>query len=74
MYQKPFVEFFASSAIVEKLEKVIGTVKGVVDFLAGNHAVRRNCCLSHISYETITYFVIGRANLRPVCERLSGMR
>jgi methylenetetrahydrofolate reductase (NADPH) len=42
VYQKPFVEFFASEAIVEKLEETIGTVKGVVDFLAGNRAVRPN--------------------------------
>jgi hypothetical protein len=40
VYQKPFVEFFADEAIVEKLEEAIGTAKGVVDFLAGNRAVR----------------------------------
>lgn len=42
MYQKPFVEFFASEAVVDKLEDAVGTVKGVVDFLAGNRAVRPN--------------------------------
>ncbi|KAH9066364.1 methylenetetrahydrofolate reduct [Lactarius vividus] len=36
VYQKSFVEFFASENIVERLEKAIGKVKGVVDFLAGN--------------------------------------
>ncbi|KAI9446165.1 methylenetetrahydrofolate reduct [Lactarius indigo] len=36
VYQKSFVEFFASENIVERLEKVVGKVKGVVDFLAGN--------------------------------------
>ena len=39
MYQKPFVEFFASTAVVERLERTIGKVKGAVDFLAGNNAV-----------------------------------
>ena len=39
MYQKPFVEFFASTAIVERLEGAIGAMNGVVDFLAGNNAV-----------------------------------
>lgn len=48
MYQKPFVEFFASEAIVDKLEVAVGTVKGVVDFLAGNHAVRLNYLPPHI--------------------------
>ena len=40
MYQKSFVEFFASEDIVEKLEKAVSNVKGVVDFLAGNNMVR----------------------------------
>jgi hypothetical protein len=39
VYQKPFVEFFASTAIVERLERVIEAMNGVVDFLAGNNAV-----------------------------------
>ena len=39
MYQKPFVEFFASAAIVERLERAIETMDGVVDFLAGNNMV-----------------------------------
>lgn len=39
VYQKPFVEFFATTAIVERLERAIGTVDDVVDFLAGNNAV-----------------------------------
>jgi hypothetical protein len=39
VYQKSFVEFFASTAVVERLESTIGKVKGVVDFLAGNNAV-----------------------------------
>jgi hypothetical protein len=39
VYQKPFVEFFASPAVVEQLERAIGKVRGVVDFLAGNNAV-----------------------------------
>ena len=39
MYQKPFVEFFASAAIVERLERAIKTMNGVVDFLAGNNVV-----------------------------------
>jgi methylenetetrahydrofolate reductase (NADPH) len=39
VYQKPFVEFFASAAVVERLERAIGKVNGVVDFLAGNKAV-----------------------------------
>ncbi|KAI0247948.1 methylenetetrahydrofolate reduct [Lactifluus subvellereus] len=38
VYQKSFVEFFASSAIVERLEGAIGEVKGTIDFLAGNNA------------------------------------
>jgi hypothetical protein len=42
VYQKPFVEFFASEAVVDKLEDAVGTMKGVVDFLAGNRAVRPN--------------------------------
>jgi methylenetetrahydrofolate reductase (NADPH) len=42
VYQKPFVEFFASEAVVDKLEDAVGTVKGEVDFLAGNRAVRPN--------------------------------
>lgn len=43
MYQKPFVEFFASEAIVERLERAIKSMNGVVDFLAGNKAVGLNC-------------------------------
>ena len=39
VYQKPFVEFFASTAIVERLEKAIETMNGAVAFLAGNNAV-----------------------------------
>jgi len=56
VYQKPFVEFFATEAIVDKLEAAIGTVKGVVDFLAGNHAVRLSSLLStsHFSHEAMT--------------------
>jgi methylenetetrahydrofolate reductase (NADPH) len=38
VYQKPFVEFFASEAIVERLERAIETMNGAVDFLAGNKA------------------------------------
>ncbi|KAH9993822.1 MTHFR-domain-containing protein [Russula vinacea] len=38
VYQKPFVEFFASEAIVERLERAIKSMNGVVDFLAGNKA------------------------------------
>jgi len=37
VYQKPFVEFFASAAIVEKLEKAVVGVNRVVDLLAGNN-------------------------------------
>src|SRR6266702_1191924 len=40
VYQKAFVEFFASENIVERLEKAVEKVKGVVDFLAGNKMVR----------------------------------
>jgi len=40
VYQKSFVEFFASENIVERLEKAVEKVKGVVDFLAGNKMVR----------------------------------
>jgi hypothetical protein len=47
VYQKPFVEFFASTAVVERLERAIGKVKGVVDFLAGNNAVGYNCDSPH---------------------------
>ncbi|KAF8261074.1 methylenetetrahydrofolate reduct [Lactarius quietus] len=36
VYQKPFVEFFASEEMVERLEKAVEKAKGVVDFLAGN--------------------------------------
>jgi len=39
VYQKPFVEFFASTAVVERLERAIRRENGAVDFLAGNHAV-----------------------------------
>ena len=44
MYQKQFVEFFASTAVVERLERAIGKVKGIVDFLAGNN---QNCDPPH---------------------------
>jgi hypothetical protein len=47
VYQKSFVEFFASKAVVEQLERTIGKVKGVVDFLAGNNAVGYNCDPPH---------------------------
>ena len=53
VYQKPFVEFFVTEAIVDKLEAAIGTVKGVVDFLAGNHAVRLS------SLPPTSYFTLG---------------
>jgi len=36
VYQKSFVEFFASEDIVERLEKTVEKAKGDVDFLAGN--------------------------------------
>jgi hypothetical protein len=39
VYQKPFVEFFASAAVVERLERAIGKVDGAMDFLAGNKVV-----------------------------------
>ena len=39
MYQKPVVEFFANAAIVERLERAIETMDGVVDFFAGNNVV-----------------------------------
>jgi hypothetical protein len=42
VYQKPFVEFFASAAIVERLEKAIETMNGAAAFLAGNNAVGWN--------------------------------
>jgi hypothetical protein len=47
VYQKPFVEFFASTAVVERLERAIGKVKGAVDFLAGNNSVGWNCDPPH---------------------------
>ena len=39
VYQKPVVEFFANAAIVERLERAIETMDGVVDFFAGNNVV-----------------------------------
>lgn len=58
MYQKPFVEFFASPAVVDQLEGAIGKVKGVVDFLAGNNAVSYNC---DPPYDHLFYHSEGRA-------------
>ena len=40
VYQKSFVEFFASEEIVEKLKKTVEKTNGVVNFLAGNKMVR----------------------------------
>jgi hypothetical protein len=70
VYQKPFVEFFASTVVVERLERAIGKVKGAVDFLAGNNAVRLE--LRSTSLSLILSF--GRAELKPACRRLSGTR
>jgi methylenetetrahydrofolate reductase (NADPH) len=39
VYQKSFVEFFASEQVVERLEKAVEKAKGIVDFLAGNKMV-----------------------------------
>ena len=47
VYQKSFVEFFANTAVVERLEREVWKVKGIVDFLAGNNAVGRNCDSAH---------------------------
>ena len=40
VYQKSFVEFFASEKVVERLEKAVEKTNGIVDFLAGNKMVR----------------------------------
>ena len=40
VYQKSFVEFFVREGIVERLEKAVENVNGVVDILAGNKMVR----------------------------------
>jgi len=75
VFQKPFVEFFASAAIVEKLEKAVAAVNGVVDFLAGNNAVRWGPYLCHIQTSAmITHHFVGRVNSRPAYRTLSGTR
>jgi hypothetical protein len=46
VYQKSFVEFFASEQVVERLEKAVEKAKGIVDFLAGNKMVRSQLAFS----------------------------
>ncbi|KAI0306304.1 methylenetetrahydrofolate reduct [Multifurca ochricompacta] len=57
VYQKPFVEFFASKKIVEKLEEVIGKVKGIVDFLAGNNAGELRTSVQESERNAVTWGV-----------------
>ncbi|KAI9511116.1 methylenetetrahydrofolate reduct [Russula earlei] len=57
VYQKPFVEFFASVSIVDKLEKAIGAVNGVVDFLAGNNAGELKTSLQDTERNAVTWGV-----------------
>ncbi|KAH9981738.1 methylenetetrahydrofolate reduct [Russula compacta] len=57
VYQKSFVEFFASETIVEKLEEAIGTVNGVVDFLAGNHAGELKTSVQDTERNAVTWGV-----------------
>jgi len=45
------VEFFASAAIVEKLEKAVAGVNGVVDFLAGNSAGELKTSIQAVTWD-----------------------
>ncbi|KAI0293541.1 methylenetetrahydrofolate reduct [Russula brevipes] len=57
VYQKPFVEFFASTAIVEKLEQAIGEVNGTVDFLAGSKAGELRTSMQDTERNAVTWGV-----------------
>lgn len=57
VYQKPFVEFFASAAVVERLEGMIGNVKGAVDFLAGNKAGEVRTSMQDAERNAVTWGV-----------------
>ncbi|KAH9958319.1 methylenetetrahydrofolate reduct [Russula dissimulans] len=57
VFQKPFVEFFASAAIVEKLEKAVAAVNGVVDFLAGNNAGELKTSIQDTERNAVTWGV-----------------
>jgi len=51
------VEFFASAAIVEKLEKAVAAVNGVVDFLAGNNAGELKTSMQDTERNAVTWGV-----------------
>jgi methylenetetrahydrofolate reductase (NADPH) len=57
VYQKSFVEFFASEDIVERLEKAVEKAKGIVDFLAGNKMV--STFLAIFRYRPLTLVAEG---------------
>jgi hypothetical protein len=73
VYQKSFVEFFASEQVVERLEKAVEKAKGIVDFLAGNKMVRSP---PGFWYRALWRLTGGceRAILGRACSLLSEMR
>lgn len=57
VYQKSFVEFFASAAVVERLERAIGKANGAMVFLAGNNAGELKTSMQDTERNAVTWGV-----------------